>query len=454
MTWQKMLKQAKKVATRSVGGSASLPTGYDCIYEQTEDGFAIYSPNTQKAYSHQELEAVGVTYKPYGKIPWNLPPAPIEYDSELELWNEIKQCIYEHLDHPNEATYDVLTAWIMATWRLEEWKSVPFIFSYGALETGKTRMLEILAALSFRGWMSLYVTAPNLYRILEEWHCCLCLDETESYLDSRDIIALLNGSYRRGQLIPRQIETKEGYETKFFNAFGFKALAGTRKLVKTLSSRCIVFKMSRATRKINLFIDEEQTRKLRGKLLLYRFRKLTEETEDNEGVPERGIEPFAEEVGGGRIAEMFWPLYQVAPTDELKSLITKHAIKIGQSRMEELAMSDEVTTLSAIMYCYNEGSIKHGLILLQDITIVINRDLSTKEEWTNRRVGALCGRLGFVKVRASSGLTAIRYDSKLIERLRKDKRYESCFTPLSGNASLSSESSKNWLEKTFKRSNE
>lgn len=43
-----------------------------------------------------------------------------------------------------------------------------------------------------------------------------------------------------------------------------------------------------------------------------------EDKEENEASAERvGIEQFAEKVGGGRLTEMFWPLYETAPNQEL-----------------------------------------------------------------------------------------------------------------------------------------
>jgi hypothetical protein len=452
---EKLLMQAKEKAherkVKSCGGGCKNRDGFQFLYEQIEyeghPAYSVYSLDTKKAYIKTELESVDLTFIPYSRIPWKPPTEATEYGSELELWKEIRQCIHEHLDHPEESTYDILTAWIMATWTLERWQAVGFIFAYGALETGKSRLLEILAALSFRAWLALGITEANLYRPLETWHCSLFLDEAEQYIDKRELTDLLNASYRRGMLVPRQVETKTGYETHFYDCFGFKALGGTRQLAKTLGSRCILFKMSRTTRKINLFIDEEQTTELRNKLLMYRFQKLCEESDANEAFQEEGIQDFAENVGGGRLAEMFFPLFAVAPTDELKSLITNHAIKTGQTRLEELATSDEVAMLSAIMQAYEEGKIEHGNILLKDLKFIINLTLSSKEEWTSRKVGSLCSRLGFVKQRTRQG-TAIRWDSKLIDRLKKDKRYESCFTPTpSRNASLSSQTSPNWLEK-------
>jgi hypothetical protein len=68
--------------------------------------------------------------------------------------------------------------------------------------------------------------------------------------------------------------------------------------------------------------------------------------------------------------------------------------------------------------------------------------------WKERFTSSLCARLGFQKSRGAHGRADILWNNKLIERLKKDKRYESCFTPdLSGTPSESSEPSiKDWKE--------
>jgi hypothetical protein len=111
---------------------------------------------------------------------------------------------------------------------------------------------------------------------MQSWKPTVFLDETETYGDKIEITALLNGSYRRGQLVPRQTETSEGYKTEFYDCFGFKAMAGTREIADTLESRSLRFKMSRATRKLRLFIDQKETTDLRNQLLMYRFKNLTQ----------------------------------------------------------------------------------------------------------------------------------------------------------------------------------
>ena len=68
------------------------------------------------------------------------------------------------------ALYDILTSWIIASWVPECWKVVPYIFFYGPINSGKTRGLEILTTLSYRGLLSSNITTASLYRASEAWH--------------------------------------------------------------------------------------------------------------------------------------------------------------------------------------------------------------------------------------------------------------------------------------------
>lgn len=240
------------------------------VYEQIADHkYALYQDGKVSYVDRIENN------KPYPKLPWPLCTEATPYESHETLWQEIRNCIYAHLDIANETAYDVLTSWTMATWVIEKWQSVPYLQFYGPFESGKTRALEILSQLSFRAWLSLYTTSANLYRPLEQWHPTLFLDESEVYGDREEILAILNAGYRRGQTVARQEQTPSGeYVTKFYDVFSMKSLASTETFAQTLVSRCITFKMSKATRPINMFIDTDQTQALRNQLLLFRFRNV------------------------------------------------------------------------------------------------------------------------------------------------------------------------------------
>jgi hypothetical protein len=392
--------------------------------------FAVQTKGKPLAYLNEVSDNLN-TYKPYKKIPWLLPTEPQQYENTITLWNEVKNCIYEHIDIAEPEAYTVLTAWTFASWLLEKWSVAPYLFFHGAFATGKTRALEILSRIAMRGWLALYVTPANLYRPLETWKPTLFLDEAEIYGDKNETLGLLNGSYRKGHYVARQLEKAEGgYETDFFDCFGFKAIAGTRELAKTLQSRCIIFRMSQATRKINFFINEKQCTQLRNKLLKWRFDIMltTEDTEDTEAFWKRG-EELVEEIGSQREVELFYPLISVAPTKEIEKELIEYAKTSAKQKAEELALTSEALCLSAILQAKERNLIQNGRIYIRDITKIINEGLTLEEHWKERFTSSLCTRLGFQKSRGSHGRAVIIWNEKLIERLKKDKRYASCFTP-------------------------
>jgi len=426
----------KKMPQRGVRSCGGLLGRYG-IYEQVQpEGtnqpcFVVMQKNKPEQYV-KEYAHGNVVYKPYRNLPWlsfNPLNGPAPYKSEEQLWKDVRDCIIKHLDI--QRGYEILASWAMATWTLEKWPFIPYLLFHGALECGKTRALEILESLSFRGWLNADTTPANLYRTLDSWHYTLFLDESEIYKDNRQIIALLNMSYRRGQLVPRQIETSEGWETQLFDCFSFKAIAGTERLKKTLESRCLVFKMTKNTRSIPVLIDREETWKLRNQLLTYRFRMMTD-VDNVAGVgfrkgPSRICEGLAEQLKSSRLTELFYSLYETSPTKEMKTILLQQGMNIHKRRQDELSVSDEVVVLAAILRCYEEGEIERGIILITKIKDILNEDKDIKEYWwTNRRVSAIAQRIGFQKTRRKEGM-AIRWDKSVIERLKQDLRYQSCF---------------------------
>ncbi len=139
------------------------------------------------------------------------------------------------------------------------------------------------------------------------------------------------------------------------------------------------------------------------------------------------MEEIATQLGSGRMAEIFYCLIQVAPTVELKNRIMQYAKDLNKEREEELASSDDSVCLTAILRVFNLGWMQSSLILIKDIAEEINKELPYAEQWTHRRVGSLCSRLGFKKQTNRQKLTCIKWDSVLVDALKKDSRYKVCF---------------------------
>ena len=437
------IAQPKMKPTKlSVGGTLEKYGVFELGQQPHQQPFFIVRKKSTPLQFANETNDNTYTYKPYTKVPWALPTEPLEYESTEKLWDEVKECIRAHVDLADPQAYDVLVAWVFASWTLERFQIAPYLFFFGSFGTGKTRALEVLSKLCSRGWLALYVTPANLYRPLEDWKPTLFLDEAETYGDKHDILGLLNGSYRKGQFVPRQKGTDGDYETEFFDCFAFKAIAGTKDLAKTLRSRCIIFQTSNATRKINFFVDEKRCTQLRNKLLKYRFDSmLSEDSEELEDILQ-SCEALVEKIGNQREVELFYPLIAVAPTDELKQKLIEYAKSSASRKLEELSLTTESTALSAIFAAKERGLLKNGKLLISEITAIANENLSYDEQWKERQTSTLCSRLGFQKARGTQGKAVIIWSQPLVDRLRTDQRYALCFnTPVPETPSKSSISS-------------
>jgi hypothetical protein len=370
-------------------------------FEQLDDEYLVFNKQTQEITRQKKIEAEK-TYVPLEQIPWK---PIVDVQPYEDIWSEVKQYLYEHIDIPSG--YDILTAWILATWIPERWDAVPYLFFYGPAGSGKTWALEVLASISFRPFMSASTTLPVIFRACDMWHPTLFLDETEVYLrkERSEIMHLLNAGYRKGFPATRIEETDEGLKVKIFDCFGFKALAGTRAFVDTLKSRCIIFTMSKATREIKTKIDPNRAEELRKKLLMYRFRMLVEK--------QRLEEPNI--VLTGRLRELFLPLIRVA-TAEAKDSIMKEAKKIEEITKEEEQAGDEAIVFRAIVSAHEENPA--AKISIERITQIVNEGLSLDEMFSNLNVGRIASRLGFKRA-IHNKRRCVVWNENLVERLKK-----------------------------------
>jgi hypothetical protein len=413
------------------------------VFEQIEhEAYAMY--NTEKgtlmiaesgALTYYFDSENNIRYLPLQRVPWFVTKPQLTFTllEEADLWNEVRTFIYEHVDMVEEELYDVLTAWIFASYLPEVWMVVPYIFAYGPVATGKTRLLEALQILSYRGIIGSNVSSASLFRGAELWHPTIFLDETEIYskVEHAEVIGLLNAGYRRGQYAWRVKNTEQGTELELFDVFGFKALSGTEGLAKTLESRSIMVRMMKNTRPIRFLVDQKKAEELRGKLLMWRFLKLHKIF----GEGSEGSEPFSEvppalNFADGRLIELFQPLLAVA--NHGYENIVNYAKKVYEMRQGEEEVSVEAMILNALVN--SEGKVEEKVILTTDIAETVNKDIPKKEQFKTTTVGRIMRRLGFLPKHTKKGNGWIWNDGR-VELLRK--RYLPRHTP-SENPSLPS----------------
>ncbi len=160
-----------------------------------------------------------------------------------------------YLDFTGEtAAGDVATLalWSIFTYCYPCWSALPYLSIGGPLESGKSRVFELLSRMVFRPVQSSNMTAACLFRTLHESGGVLLLDEAETLrdksVDAGAIRSILLSGYKAGSPARRLEKVGDSFRRIAFDVFGPKAIAGIARLPDALASRCIRLTMFRASR--------------------------------------------------------------------------------------------------------------------------------------------------------------------------------------------------------------
>jgi hypothetical protein len=432
------LSEEKKEEIESPGSFLKNETW---MFEQGENGFIFWD---KVARAKLEVAPKAHDYVPMIDCPWKLASELEDYGDEEKLWHEIKTFLIDHVFLPDERLYDVLIAWVKATWVAEQWTVIPYLLIKGPMSSGKTRLLEALEAIAYRGIFSSNMSCSALFRTLELYRPTLFLDEVEIYRKEEysEVSHLLNAGYRRGQKAWRVEHRQDGTMCiKGYDVFGMKAMAGTEELVGTLQSRSIIIDMVKNIQRVNFRVNEKRARALRNRLLLWRFRQLSlnsgqredgEDSEDADGV----YAPLAS-LGDGRLIELFYCLLKVSNAGSESILDYAKSMKAIRESEEQTTYQYQI--LEAMLQC--KGVVADGKILAKSITEKMNDGVEReKDRFSTKYILRLLSDLGFKKCHMKQG-NGILWNEKMLEyRLRQYRiGYD---TPLAA-SSLSSPSSPN-----------
>jgi len=351
---------------------------------------------------------------PIDPCPWTLPPEPEPYETIEIFWGELRQFVWSHLDLEDENLYDIFVAWVLASWTPERWQSAPYLHFHGPSNSGKTRGLDVLNQLAYRPLLSPSVSAASIYRALDVFHPTFLLDEFELYEKMKevkaDIIGILNAGYKKGQYVLRTDKVRDGVPVLHsFEVFGFKAIGSIMELPTTLNGRSIRFPMSRAIRKVKRLMDREAAKKLRGKLLYYRFQHVFAE-------PPMG-NPI--NLPDGRLIELYTPLCMVCPDPKLEQKLLQHAMSQYKESIEMERVTDEARVYNAIIDLLRE---KIELAFLQqEIRDKLNEGITNEKELVSKRkLGYLIRRLGFqTSLNTKQRLMEVQLSPSILERRKQ-----------------------------------
>ena len=215
-----------------------------------------------------------------------------EYDSNLDLYKEIRLFIKQYVVLEDERFYDVATSYVMMSWVFDKFSTVPYLRVIGELGTGKSRFLEVVGKLCNRAMVaSGSISMAAVFRTLDVVQGTLVFDEADfrSSEMTDDIVKLLNGGHRKDAPVVRMEVYNDNYRTVSFRVFGPKVLGSRHPFADTaLESRCVAYRMFPLKDvKVPVLLPqsfEVETQVLRNKLLMYRLRNFHQTRDDESSV--------------------------------------------------------------------------------------------------------------------------------------------------------------------------
>jgi len=255
-----------------------------------EDGrfkFAVY--DGREVIELDELEYNGLIYKPLINEPILdeavlFPSHAEEYGSLRELIQEIEAYLLKYCD-ASPMFLKIAARWAVMTYIYDRLETVVYLRLLSEYGSGKTRILLAIGKVCYKPIITMASTSPAaLYRLIELVQGTLVLDEANfrHSTEDADVTRILNAGHTRGFNVMK-CDVNDPDKIHSYRVFGPKILTSRKRFDDdALESKCITEITTKTERKdigINFPPEwREETRKLRNKLLLYRFRNFHQVT--------------------------------------------------------------------------------------------------------------------------------------------------------------------------------
>lgn len=340
------------------------------------------------------------------------------------LIKEIKKFIKNWVDMPEEWLTPIAT-YVLMTWVYDRFRVVPYLRFLGEPDTGKTTILQVVAALCYRSLtVSGNVTGAALFHSIDLIRGTLALDEGDfkNSDEQSDIIKILNNGYTSGLPVVRNQSQGKNYTPQPFVVYGPKIIT-TRKRFEdpATESRCLTFETQE--RKVPAHIPlqlnekfETDARVLRNKLLGWRFDNFKKIKVDDSMPRKAGL--------NSRMAQMGTSLLAVAPESEKGAIVSflkgyaegakeDNHREIVRQILEE-AFAPRQAPAGDVRETFGAGAgvdvDERGEVPIARITVITNERLkgSGSNELTHKTIGSLVRSLGYQTRRKTAGYVVER----------------------------------------------
>jgi putative DNA primase/helicase len=173
---------------------------------------------------------------------WNVEPSADPVDGAA-LLNNLRQVFRRYIVLPKGADI-ALPLWVLHAWTVDAGDISPLMVLVSPTKRcGKTSVLIVLYFLTPRSELSSNITAPALFRYIEDARPTLLIDEADSFVkDNEELRGILNSGHTKAAAnVIRTVDHKP----RRFSTWAPKALATIRAVADTLEDRAIVVQLQR-----------------------------------------------------------------------------------------------------------------------------------------------------------------------------------------------------------------
>ena len=315
-----------------------------------------------------------------------------------QLLNQIRTELRRQIEFARPEAASLVALWIAGTYFHPLFGTFPRLNLTGPKRTGKSKLLQLIAAISFNGLHLVIPTAATIFRLVEPLRPTLCLDEMEK-LDRDDkstIEALINAGYKVGTTVPR-VEGDRTREVVLYDAYAPIALAGISGLNAVLADRAITVEMQRGLNKATINSEVVVDDPIYGKLRAAGYRVALARWLDVQAALEtvRDRQDSFTTLAG-RPLELYRPLIALAILTNYIGGDPRFLADLSSLVQNEAGSRDELDRQAT--WLFNELDRR----LTGDTSITVTpAELLTGGDWTNRplidaaRVGKLLNTYGF-----------------------------------------------------------
>ena len=173
---------------------------------------------------------------------WNVEPSAEPVDGP-ELLNDLREVFRRYVVLPKGADI-ALPLWVLHAWTMDAGDISPLMVLVSPTKRcGKTSVLILLYFLTPRSELSSNITAPALFRYIEDVRPTLLIDEADSFAkDNEELRGILNSGHTKAAAnVIRNVDHKP----RRFSTWAPKAIATIGTLADTLEDRAVVVRLQR-----------------------------------------------------------------------------------------------------------------------------------------------------------------------------------------------------------------